>query len=988
GPGADERCNGLDDDCDGAVDDPGADGCTPFLRDADRDGYGLAGDTECRCGPGAPYDVKQPGDCDDGAADVQPGAAEDCDGLDDDCDSLTDEENAAGCAPHFLDADGDGWGTTAHRCLCAPAGDWRAGKPGDCNDLSAAVSPGATEACNGADDDCDGAIDEEGADGCKPYFLDHDGDAWGQTGASRCLCAADGKHSAPAGGDCNDADAAAYPGAAEACDGHDDDCDGTVDEEGAAGCAVFNLDQDRDGWGRAGATRCTCAAAAPYDVTGAGDCDDADAAAHPGAAEACDGHDDDCDGAVDEEDAAGCVPWYLDADGDGYGPAASARCLCAATPTHRARTPGDCNEDDAAVNPGATEACNGRDDDCDGAADERDAAGCVAHYVDSDGDGYGVAEGSLCLCGPSGKHTATVAGDCDDAEPAVRPGGAEACNGRDDDCDAATDEEGAAGCSTRYLDADGDGYGIAGDSKCLCAASGRYSATAAGDCDDTASAVHPGAAEVCKNGADEDCDGAIDEEGCLGCTTFRLDADGDTYGAPGPTRCLSAADGAWSATRGGDCDDAAAAVNPGAAEACNGRDDDCDAAIDEEGATGCVGYYLDQDGDHYGVSGQSRCLCAASAPWSARVGVDCLDTDASVHPGAAEGCNGRDDDCDGATDEEGATGCTLWYYDGDGDGAGAPGQARCLCAAAAPWSAIAGNDCDDAQATVNPGATEACNGRDDDCDGAADEDGATGCVVRFRDGDGDHWGVSSDSRCSCAASGAYTATVGGDCNDASAAVSPAATEACNTIDDDCDGSADEEGATGCTILYWDNDSDSYGASANSKCLCSPRDKYTAAIGGDCNDGDATVSPGAAEACNNRDDDCNGATDGQSQACSTACGSGTQSCSGGVWGACSATAPKQCTNWSSCAVESMCVTACPAAPSEACNGADDNCNGAADETFGCVRGATGIQACGLCGTQYRTCNSACGWDPWGACLGQGSCAPGERQTSSCGNCGSP
>ena len=130
------------------------------------------------------------------------------------------------------------------------------------------------------------------------------------------------------------------------------------------------------------------------------DCDDANAAVHPGAPELCDGLDQNCDGVGPEE---------LDGDTDGV----------------RACS-GDCDDANPAVHPGAPELCDGLDDDCDGSvpADERD--------VDADG-------------------VRACAGDCDDADPEVRPGASERCDGRDQDCDGAIDED-AAG-----EDTDGDG---------------------------------------------------------------------------------------------------------------------------------------------------------------------------------------------------------------------------------------------------------------------------------------------------------------------------------------------------------------------------------------------------------------------------------------------------------------------------------------------------------------------------------------------------
>ncbi len=92
----------------------------------------------------------------------------------------------------------------------------------------------------------------------------------------------------------------------------------------------------------------------------------------------------------------------------------------------------------------------------------------------------------------------------------------------------------------------------------------------------------------------------------------------------------------------------------------------------------------------------------------------------------SEVCNGEDDDCDGAVDEPFALGCRVLYRDGDGDGLGLATDASCLCTADGPYTASAAGDCDDADAEVGLGEGEACNGKDDDCDGETDEDFGVG----------------------------------------------------------------------------------------------------------------------------------------------------------------------------------------------------------------------------------------------------------------------
>ncbi len=194
----------------------------------------------------------------------------------------------------------------------------------------------------------DGASDARAgfAIGCvgKTYFRDVDGDGVG--GAETTVDCAKPAGFAEKGGDCDDYDANAYPGAPELCNGRDDDCDGTIDEDLEE--RTQYEDADGDGFGKSsGATvvaRCPPKGYAPV----AGDCDDEDPAIHPGAVETCNHHDDDCDGRVDERVRPIC----------GVGMCAREAPTC----------------DPATCEPGQpkTETCNGLDDDCDDEVDEVD----------------------------------------------------------------------------------------------------------------------------------------------------------------------------------------------------------------------------------------------------------------------------------------------------------------------------------------------------------------------------------------------------------------------------------------------------------------------------------------------------------------------------------------------------------------------------------------------------------------------------------------
>ncbi len=419
--------------------------------------------------------------------------------------------------------------------------------------------------------------------------------------------------------------------------------------------------------------------------------------------------------------------WYQDADGDGYGDAGVSTTGCE-IPSGYVADSTDCDDGDAAVNPGATEVCNAVDDDCDGDIDDDDSgldSGTASTwYTDSDGDGYGDS-GSANLACDQPTSSVADATDCDDGDALVNPGATEVCNTVDDDCDGAVDDDDSSldssTASTWYTDGDADGYGDSGSSSLACAQPSGAVADAT-DCDDTAPTTYPGADEYC-DGVDSDCDGTLDEQDALDASTWYADADGDGYGDP-----LSM-DYACTASSGylsddSDCDDANAAIHPGADEYCDGVDNDCDGVTDEADALDASTWYADADGDGYGDSSSTDQACSAGSGF---VGddTDCDDGDIAVNPDAAEVCDGVDNDCDGDVDEDDAdldtSTLTTWYEDADGDGYG-DAAVSSMDACAQPSGMVSdSSDCDDADASVNPAASELCGDSvDEDCDGVAE----------------------------------------------------------------------------------------------------------------------------------------------------------------------------------------------------------------------------------------------------------------------------
>lgn len=235
---------------------------------------------------------------------------------------------------------------------------------------------------------------------------------------------------------------AVNPGTVEVCNGVDDDGDGSVDPATSADAQTWYIDYDGDGHGSTSFTELGCAAPVGY-VANADDCDDTDAADHPGASETCDGDDDDCDTLVDDADddvdlATGGT-WYGDGDGDGYGDAA-ARVAACEQPAGAVGDATDCDDGDAAVNLAASELCDGIDNDCDGSVDEDDAVDALTWYGDVDGDGFGDATVPVTACAEPLGYVSDAT-DCDDTDAAVYPGSPEECDGDDDDCDGRTDND-------------------------------------------------------------------------------------------------------------------------------------------------------------------------------------------------------------------------------------------------------------------------------------------------------------------------------------------------------------------------------------------------------------------------------------------------------------------------------------------------------------------------------------------------------------------
>ena len=488
---------------------------TTFYKDADNDNYS-DGTLQEACTQPFGYKLASTltaisGDCNDAVAAINPGAAEVCDGIDNNCDNQIDEGVKT---TFYKDADNDGYsdGTTQQACT-QPTGYKLASAltaiTGDCNDAVAAINPGAAEVCDGIDNNCDNQIDE----GVKStFYKDADNDGYSDGTTQQACTQPTGYKLASAlsaiTGDCNDAVAAINPGAAEVCDGMDNNCNGTIDE----GVKItFYKDADNDGYSD-GTTQQACTQPTSYKLASAltattGDCNEAVAAINPGATEVCDGIDNNCNGTIDEGVK---ITFYKDADNDSYGNVTITIQACTA-PEGYVTNSTDCNDANAAINPAATELCDGVDNNCNGTVDE--GFPNIIYYRDADGDSYGNSlVTATAKCGaPVGFVTNST--DCNDANVAINPGATEVCDGIDNDCDGLIDEGVKL---TFYRDADGDGFGNLALLIRVCVAPAGYVSNNT-DCKDNDPAISPAAVEVCGNRIDDNCNGVVDEAICFPC---------------------------------------------------------------------------------------------------------------------------------------------------------------------------------------------------------------------------------------------------------------------------------------------------------------------------------------------------------------------------------------------------------------------------------------------------------------------------------------
>ena len=733
---AGETCNGIDDDCDGDVDE----GTSGEPCSKGNDLGECPGETVCVGGvPMCDANEPEPEECD--------GKDNNCDGQVDEGYPDTDEDGTADCME--TDKDGDGVADGKDNCELTfnPGQDDfdLDGKGDECdldddNDLSAdaddcnpfdnTVHPGAEEKCDGKDNDCDLLLDEG--------FKDSDAD-----GFKDCTDEDDDNDGFVDQVDCLPLDPFSFPGAPETCDGKDNDCDNQVDEnfpdednDGTADC----LDDDQDGDGVPN-DQDNCPA---KKNSGQEDADD------DGIGDACD-TDLDGDGVPNGLDNCAELfnPPQADQDEDGVGDA----CDDDLDGDGVDNGEDNCPEGD---NPGQEDndddetgdACDD-DDDNDGVADGADNCPLTPNpqQADTDKDGTGDAceddvDGDKVPDGQDNCPSQFNPGqeDCDS------DGQGDACQA-DDDGDGVVDDEDNCLCleNPDQGDQDGDEQGDACDKD----RDGDGVANGLDNCPDTFNA---GQGDLDGDQVGDACDDDTDGDGVLdgldNCPLVsnpgQQDPDEDGAG----NACDDDDDGDGDPDVD-DCADLDALVHHGADEKCDGLDNNCSGSVDEgypdfdaDGVKNCVDDDDDADGD----------------PDTS----DCYPLNPAVYHGAPEVCNGMDDDCNGPSDDGlGSTTC----------GKGACQHTVPNCQDGQPVS------CDPLEGAV----AEVCDGKDNDCNGVVDEGlGQTTCGK----------GVCLHAVGNCA---------GGEVVQCDP-LEGASDEVCDGLDNDCDGPADEElGSTTCGV---------------------------------------------------------------------------------------------------------------------------------------------------------------------------------------------
>jgi hypothetical protein len=744
----------------------------------------------------------------------------------------------------YPDADADGFGAASPilQSCCQPAG--YVANNNDCDDNNASINPNSL------------------------WYGDVDGDSYGNFNATFTGCVP------PIGFVLNSTDC--------------DDSNPAVNS-----LATYYQDLDQDGFGNSSVSISNCGQPTGY-VSNNTDCDDSNAIVNTNASEIADNIDNDCDGLIDEGFAV--LTWYLDTDQDGFGGTDSIQSILSPGPNYILQD-GDCEDANATINPNAQETCDGIDNNCDGFIDN--GLTFITYYADVDGDTYGNINDSIVACSqPSGYVLNNT--DCDDTNSAINPGATDIpINGIDEDCNGA-------------------------DAPLLPVNLGMYTFTGTTDCatqDNAVSTQPQGANFSLFNGAGTNCaagGGVFNRSGWNGlnnvdltqyneftvvaenCKKLNLDRVAFKFrpsaSAGSPIWHLrSSVDnfaldldfGTGVNVNNAYLDDTVFLVNHTNLDqvtfrfyitemlgtTTTWRMDDVSLFGNIISVTPQL-YYADLDGDGYGDVANDTLTCTAPTGFILD-NSDCDDQNASVNPITVWYFDADNDligdstisftgcvppptdyvliagDCDDSNPQ--ISGPVLYYADVDGDLFGDNSTAQTLCQNPGVGYVTVVGDCNDSDPLINPNAIEICDGIDNDCDGLAD-DGLV-FAMYYVDADGDGFGDEATGVESCSQP-QNTITVGGDCDDANDQIYPGATEICDAVDNDCDGSTDE--GLNFITYYTDADNDGFGTGSTGLSFCEIPGPGFSTNNQDCDDTNGQINPDATEILDNGiDENCDG-----------------------------------------------------------------------------------------------------------------------------------
>ncbi len=865
---ATEDCaTNVDDNCNGLVNE----GCVP----ADFDGDGSLA----------------PADCNDFDAGVYPGR------LGEPCCPKTAQGNAGAEAACDLNCDGD-------VAFCETGdvdGDGVTTAEGDCNDDDPHVGPGEPEKCgDGVDQDC------AGGDLACTGLIDADSDGW------------------PMGADCNDDDPTIGPDEVETCNGEDDDCDLMIDEGnpgGGAQCGTsdvgdcaFGAEQCQNSSGTLGQIVCV----------GAIDAKTSDI---------CDDHDEDCDGATDEDyDYEGLA---VGAACDGIGGCGTGTVVCATGRTDLATCSTNPN---GPASGAATEVCDTIDNDCDGDLNEG-----LNDVADSTCVNLGVCAANrtaiVASCTAAGTWT------CDyGAVPGYEAGAEASCDALDNDCDGSVDEDLA------FTEPDGAvrafGSGCDGEDTDECA--NGVVACHPNDPTRTVCSETGGPREELCDGLDNDCDGDTDED-FRDTATNRVRLAGALFGedngaflgeACGTGACAGGVVVCATTLTLTCSSDPRTPASPSApTDICDGVDNDCDGGVDESylaGGTVKLQGALNA-ADNNKVKGAScgvgECaggtvVCASTTTLGCSTDGNGQTTSGGVTVAKPDTCNGKDDNCNGTTDDDfvATTGSNrkplagaLYAIDNGKMKGAACGIGECLKPSAGSVVCNAAGTALSCSSDVRA-TNDVCDNLDNDCDGLDDDpfrttSGTTLQGAKLAADNGKIKGAGCGAG-SCAA-GKVVCTASKTALVCDSEIK-ATTEACDTIDNDCDGASDESFTLG--GLAMGATCDGTGGCGQGVVTCALGSTNTATCSTSPN---GPASQATTEVCDGADNDCdevidNGFNVGSSCPAVGACAAGQLICNSSQ----SAT---------------ICNTTDPSSASfqgstEVCDAVDNDCDGQLNEGF--------------------------------------------------------